>query len=88
MNITLYEKIDRVRVLEVLECDNIPFEETDTQEWKSTMMTKLKNYAKKKLKNGKVEIEYKQKNKWGRYYSSNGYQGFKREIRKYLNNEN
>lgn len=88
MNITLFEKIDRQRLNEVLECNNLPFDGSEKTEWKIAFITKLQNYANKKLKNGKIEIIYKQPNKWGRYYSNNGYQGFKRDIRKYINNEN
>ena len=70
-----------------MNCTNLPFDGNKTSEWKVSFITKLKNYSEKKLKNGKIEINYKQPNKWGRCYSNNGYQGFKRDVRKYLNNE-
>jgi len=88
MDITLFEKVDRNRLNEVLECGNLPFDGDETSEWKIAFITKLQNYSKKKLKNGKIPIKYNQPNKWGRYYSNNGYQSFKRDVRKYLNNEN
>jgi len=88
MNITLYEKVNRERLNEVLECTNLPFNGDEKSEYKISFITKLKNYSKKKLKNGKIEITYKQPNKWGRFYSGNGFQGFKKDVRKYLNNEN
>ena len=87
MNITLYEKVDKQRLIDVIECENLPFDGIESEEWKTSMKTQLRNYL-KKLKDGKVEIEYKQKFKWGRFYSKMGFQGFKRDIRKYLNNEN
>ena len=67
MNITLYETVDRQRLNQVLECTNLPFDGNKTSEWKVSFITKLQNYAKKKLKNGKIEITYKQPNKWGRF---------------------
>ena len=88
MDITLYEKYNADRLRQVLECGNLPFDSADDNEWREKFKQSLKKYSKlKHNKNGKVEMKYKQNNKYGRFMACNGYQGFKRDVRKYLNNE-
>jgi len=87
MDIILYEKINRDKLREVLECNNIPFEDGDEEEWKQIQETKLKNYVKKKFSDKGIFTKYKQVAKYGRYYSSNGLQGFQREVKKYISGE-
>jgi len=84
MDITLYEKINRERLREVLCCDNIPFGDEDEPEWKQNFIKILKIYYNKKPKKQGIEVKYKQTHKYGRYFSNNGLQGFQRDVRKYL----
>ena len=87
--IILYEKVNQQKLNQVLHCDNIPFDSTnDDLKWFKQFKSNLLKYNHiKDEKNGKKKIIYKQINSFGRYYSSNGYQGFQKEVRKYLSNE-
>jgi hypothetical protein len=84
MEITHYEKVNRQKLNEVLECDDISFEEGDDLRWKTKFLKELKMYAKKReFKNG-IQVTYKQANKYGRFNVSIGLQTFQRDIRKYI----
>lgn len=87
MNITLYEKIDRIKLNEVLNCDNIPFDEEDEPGWKEKFKTSLNYYSKKQQFKEGIKVIYEQKNKYGRLYSKNALQSFQREVRKYISGE-
>jgi len=86
MNISLYEYYEQERLLKVINCGNLPFDGTETKEWKDNLKKQMIKMYRLKKKNGKVEIIYKQPNKYGRYFSNTGYQSCKRDIRKYINN--
>ena len=85
MNISLYEYYNPERLLKVLKCGNLPFDGTETKEWKDNLKKQMIKMSRLKKKNGKVEITYKQPNKHGRFFSNTGYQSLKRDIRKFLN---
>lgn len=87
MDITLYEKVNREKLSQVLNCINYPFDTYDKENKKNIQLKQLINYSKKKLKDGKVAINYTQKNKYGRFYTSYGLQTFKKDIRKYISGE-
>ena len=48
-DITLYEKVNKQKLKEVLECDNIPFEKSDNKEWKDSFLKTLYFYNKKDI---------------------------------------
>ena len=87
MDITLFEKINKEKLKEVIECNNIPFEKNDDEMWKKAFITALKFYDKKKVTKNGIEIKYKQVNKYGRFYTKCGLQNFQREVRKYISGE-
>jgi len=87
--IELYELVNRERLLEVLNCSNLPCESTSQDDGnckkKENLLTLLTKYSKLKwYKNKGYKIVYKQNSGFGRYNCSRGLQTFKREIRKYL----
>ena len=85
-NITLYEKIDRQRLQQVLECDNIPFENDDDPEWKDIFLKQLKIYSTKREKKDKgIPINYDRSNQYGRY-TSKGLQLFQKDVRMFITN--
>lgn len=87
MTITLYEQVDIDRLNEVLNCDNIPFDErTDEQEWFDKIPKILLRYSKKKRTDRGIKTIYEQINKQGRHYTTIGAQFFQRDIRKYIMN--
>jgi len=87
--IELYEMVNRERLLEVLNCSNLPCESTSQDDGnckkKENLLTSLIKYSKLKwYKNKGYKIVYKQNSGFGRYNCPRGLQTFKREIRKYL----
>src|SRR5690242_16923116 len=85
MSITLYERVDVEKLMEVLNCDNIPFNAlTDESEWFEKMKKQLIFYSQQKRTNNGIKITYKQKNKYGRFTTSFGQQTIQRDIRKYI----
>jgi energy-coupling factor transporter ATP-binding protein EcfA2 len=87
LNFTLFEKVNKEKLIEVLECNNIPFEESDDREWKSKFKEMLFKYTKLKETEKGIPVEYYQKYNYGRMYSKIGLQGFQREVRKYIAGE-
>jgi hypothetical protein len=89
MDITLYEKIDKTKLEQVLMCDNIPFENSDDENWKDNFKKILTLYSKKRYTKQGIEIKYKQINKYGRYccYRGIGLQAFQKDVRKYISGE-
>lgn len=87
MDITLYEKINKDKLKQVLECSNIPFDKTDDESWKKAFITSLVFYNKKKVTKNGLEIKYKQVHKYGRYYTKCGLQTFQKDVRKYISGE-
>ena len=85
MTITLYEELDIERLNQVLNCDNIPFDETsDEIDWFNRIPKVLLMYSKMKRTSRGVKITYDQINKHGRHYTTIGAQFFQRDIRKYI----
>lgn len=85
MDITLYEKINRDKLQEVINCDNIIYEE---QTWFEQFKKQLKNYQHRKHKKQGVEVIYTQKSNYGRYFSKGlALQGFQGDVRKYISGE-
>jgi hypothetical protein len=84
MDITLYEKVNKQKLNEVLVCDNIP---GDNIEWKQKLKTLLTILNKKKLNKQGIEVKYKQKYKYGRYNTNCGLQLIQKDIRKYISGE-
>lgn len=83
--IKLYEKYNKEKLKEVLKCNNLPFKSNHDEEYKDKFLTKIHSYANKKYIDDKgVLIEYKQNNGFGRFVSTNGYQGFVKDVRKYI----
>ena len=62
-DITLYEKVNKQKLKEVLECDNIPFEKSDNKEWKDSFLKTLYFYNKKRYTSKGIETKYLQSNK-------------------------
>ena len=87
MDITLFEKVDKTKLKEVLQCNNIPFENGDDKKWKDSFLKTLSFYNKKKYSEKGIETKYQQSNKYGRYYTKYGLQTFQREVRKYISGE-
>lgn len=87
--LTLYEKYNRNKLKQVLECDNIPINGDDV--WKENLLKILKKYYKKPYDsiNHSVKCCYTQFNKYGRFYVNNscGIQSFQKDIRKYISGE-
>ena len=69
--IELYELVNRQRLLEVLNCSNLPVKDGDnegSESNKETLLTSLNRYSKLPYKKDKgFKIVYKQKNRFGRY---------------------
>src|SRR5690349_530706 len=85
MSITLYERVDIEKLMEVLNCDNIPFNPlTDESEWFEQMKKQLIRYSQQKRTNNGIKVTYKQKNKHGRFCTPFGQQTIQRDIRKYI----
>jgi energy-coupling factor transporter ATP-binding protein EcfA2/ribosomal protein L31E len=88
MDITLYEEVNLDRLREVINCNNIPFTDSDNKEWVERVPTRLKQYVRKKFTTKGVEIKYTQSKKiGGRYTTDRGLQFFQKDIRKYLSQE-
>jgi hypothetical protein len=85
--ITLYEKINKKKMEEVLKCNNILFEKIDDETWKEQFLTTLKRYYTKKPKKNGIEIRYEQSCNYGRYYTKYGLQTFQKDVRKYISGE-
>jgi energy-coupling factor transporter ATP-binding protein EcfA2 len=87
MDITLYEKVDKVKLMEVIQCDNIPFEKSDDPTWQEGFKKTIKTYNKKHNASRGTEVRYKQSDKYGRFNASCGLQSFQKDIRKYISGE-
>jgi energy-coupling factor transporter ATP-binding protein EcfA2 len=88
MDITLYEEVNIDRLREVINCNNIPFEENDDRIWMERVPLRLKQYLRKKFTTNGVQIKYTQSKKiGGRYTTDRGLQFFPKDIRKYLSQE-
>ena len=49
MDITLFEKINKEKLKEVIECNNIPFEKNDDEMWKKAFITAFKKWNRNKI---------------------------------------
>lgn len=87
MDITLFEEVNIKKLKEVINCDNIPFENTDDKEWINIFKKQLSAYSKKKYTSKGFEIRYTQPNKYGRYMAKIGLQLFQKDVRKYISGE-
>lgn len=87
MDITLFEKVNKAKLKEVLQCSNIPFEKSDKKEWKDSFLKTLSYYDKKKYTEKGIETKYLQSNKYGRFNTKYGLQTFQKEVRKYISGE-
>jgi hypothetical protein len=85
--ISLYEKYNREKLKQVIQCDNIPV--NGDEKWKENLVKILKKYYKKPYENNYVKCEYTQFKKYGRFYVNNscGIQTFQKDIRKYIAGE-
>ena len=87
MDITLHEKVNADKLQEVIVCNNLPFGIDDDPSWREVFKTQLKLYSKKKKTDGWVQVKYTQTNKFGRYVTRCGLQGFQKDVRKYISGE-
>ena len=88
MNITLYEKVNKDKLRQVQECNNIPFEKGDDPMWIEQIKKGLNTYSKKGDNKGKgIKTDYEQSNKYGRFNTKFGLQTLQRELRKYISGE-
>ena len=88
MTITLYEKYNRKRLMEVLTCNNIPIkagDEVSYIEESAKMRNMLFGYSKRKLVSKGVRVTYTQNAGRGRHFA-NGFslQSMPKGIRKYI----
>lgn len=88
MTKVFYEKIDVNKLIQVLECDNIPFK-TNKKIETDNVKEQLKNYASLPMnENGEFSVVYSKESETslGRYYCKNGVglQMLKKEIRLFL----
>jgi hypothetical protein len=87
MDITLNEKVDKVKLMEVIQCDNIPFEKCDDLTWREDFKKTLKTYYKKHNGSKGTQVRYKQTDKYGRFNASCGLQSFQKDVRKYISGD-
>ena len=87
MDITLFERINRTKLNQVLECDNIPFQLRFDSTMKNTLYKTLNMYKKKINKNDLIPTKYTQNHKYGRYNTSYGLQTFQKDVRKFISGE-
>ena len=72
--ITLYEQININKLNEVLQCDNLPFEEGDDEIWIEKFKAQLVKYAGLPTTKKGKKIVFKQVNNYGRFYAGIGSQ--------------
>lgn len=87
MTIALYEKVNRVKLNQVLECDNIPFKAESKQVWIDGFLKGLSKYKNKKYDKKGIKTIYEQKNNYGRFTTSCGLQNFQKDVRMYISGE-
>lgn len=98
MNIELFEKYNKGKYNQVLNCSNLLFQPSDDPSWKEAFIKTFTSYGRKKVKysNGNgpsesilvgVSTMYTQKFKYRRYNTKFGLQTFPREVRKYTSGE-
>jgi hypothetical protein len=87
VSITRFEKVNEDRLMEVLQCSNLPKKKSkENGKFKYTTEHNLRKYYQLPLVNGKRKIIYDSKNNIGRNYANNGIglQFLKKDIRKYI----
>mgnify|MGYP001571527123 CR=1 FL=1 len=85
MTIQLTELINKEKLLNVINCNNIPCNDTDDDpEWILKTQPKILKKLYKSIQDNEKQTLYTQKNEFGRYTTNNGIQRIQKTVRSYI----
>jgi hypothetical protein len=88
MSITLYEQVNEIKLMEVINCSNIPKKNSDDAHWSSTILPSILKKIADNLVDNRLRTLYTQKTpNFGRLFSDIGLQRINNEIKCYISGE-